>query len=137
MPPAPGPAIALDVGTAKIGVAYTDAGRRMAFPDRTVLRAGVRRDAEQLAALARARGATARVVGLPDAGGRMERLARQVGDAVGALLALEPQYVDEGYTSAEARARIEAAGAARRDVDAWAAMVILEAWLARAAEPPG
>ncbi len=137
MPPAPGPAIALDVGTAKIGVAYTDAGRRMAFPDRTVLRAGVRRDAEQLAALARARGATALVVGLPDAGGRMERLARQVGDAVGALLALEPQYVDEGYTSAEARARIEAAGAARRDVDAWAAMVILEAWLARAAEPPG
>lgn len=135
MPPAPGPAFALDVGTAKVGVAYTDAGRRMAFADRVVLRQGVRKDAEALAALARSRGATALVVGLPDAGGRMAHLARQLGDAVGAVLGLVPEYIDEGYTSAEARARIEEAGAERRQVDAWAAAVILEAWLASRTPP--
>ncbi len=122
--------MALDVGTAKIGVAFTDAGRRMAFPDRTVLRHSVARDAVALAALAKERGATALVVGLPDGGGRMERLARQVGDAVALELGLTADYVDEGYTSAEARARIDAAGLRRQTVDAQAAAVILEAWLA-------
>lgn len=123
--------MALDVGTAKIGVAFTDAGRRMAFPDRTLMRQGVRRDAVVLAALARERGVTALVVGLPDAGGRIERLARQVGEAVAGELGLAADYVDEGYTSAEARARIEAAGLRRQTVDAQAAAVILEVWLVR------
>lgn len=135
--PHPGPALALDVGTAKIGVAVTDAGRKMAFPVSTVPRKSVAADAASLAALARARGVTALVVGLPDTGGRMERLARQVGDALGALLGLPPHYVDEGYTSAEARTRIADAGLRRDTVDAQAAVLILEQWLASLAEPQG
>jgi putative Holliday junction resolvase len=125
----PGPVMALDVGTAKIGVAFSDAGRRMAFPHSVVPRRGVARDAEGLARLARDRGCTALVVGLPDSEGRMPRIARQVGDAVGALLALPVWYVDEGYTSAEARIRIADAGLRRDTIDAHAAALILQQWL--------
>lgn len=125
----PGPALALDVGTAKIGVAVSDAGRLLAFPLDTLIRRSVRKDAVALAELARRRGVSALVVGLPpDA--RLARLARQVAEALGAELGLEPAYVDESYTSVEARERIADAGLPRDRVDAVAAQVILEAWLA-------
>lgn len=127
--PIPGAAIALDVGSAKIGIATSDAGRTMAFPHSTLSRRSVARDAAAIAAIAREKGATALVVGLPDAGGRVERLARQVGEAVAALLTLPANYVDEGYTSAEARLRIADAGMRRDSVDAQAATLILEEWL--------
>ena len=106
----------------------TDAGRKMAFPLRTVARAGVRRDAEVLAAIARERGVTQLVVGMPE--GRIGRLARQVGEATASVLAVPVTWVDEAFSSAEARARIEEHGLSRRDVDQHAAVVILEAWLA-------
>lgn len=125
----PGAALALDVGTAKIGVAVTDVARKMAFPLHTMPRQSVVRDAAVLAALARTRGVTALVVGLPDAGGRMERLARQLGDALAGLAGLPVHYVDEGFTSSEARIRIADAGLRRDTVDAHAAAIILESWL--------
>ena len=125
----PGPALALDVGTAKIGVAVSDAAQKMAFPLQTMQRRSVARDAAALAELARNRGVTVLVVGLPDAGGRMVHIARQVGDALAAVTALPVHYVDEGYTSAEARARIADAGLRRDTVDAQAAAIILEQWL--------
>jgi putative Holliday junction resolvase len=126
--PHPGPVLALDVGTAKIGLAVTDAGRRMSFPLVTVPRSGVRRDAERLASIARDRGVTLLVVGLPS--GRVGRLARQVGEATAAMLGVPVEWADEAFSSAEARARIAELGLSRRDVDQHAAVVILEAWLA-------
>ncbi len=125
----PGPALALDVGTAKIGVAVSDAAQKMAFPLHTMPRNSVARDAAALANVARERGVSVVIVGLPDAGGRMVHLARQVGDALAVATGLPVHYVDEGYTSAEARARIADAGLRRDTVDAQAAAIILEQWL--------
>lgn len=135
-----GPVLALDVGTQTVGLAISDAGRRMAFPVRTLARKGVAKDVEALASLCRERGVVQLVVGLPvDAQGdeqRLTRLARQVGDALAARTGLPVAYVDERYTTAEARQRLDEAGVPRglqkRVVDQQAAAIILEDWLANA-----
>lgn len=139
----PGPLLALDVGERRIGVAVTDPGRRFVFAERTVERKGVRRDVEGLAALCRSRGITELVVGLPvgldGAEGRSARLARQVGEALGAATGLPVHWADEQYTSLEAEARLGDAGVRARDrravVDQAAAVVILEDWLRRQGGP--
>ena len=102
----------------------------MAFAVAVVPRHGVKKDVLVLRRYVDERQATLLVVGLPDGGGRMERLARQVGDALSEATGLPVVYVDEGYTSAEARMRIEEAGLRRDSVDAHAAAIILEQWLA-------
>ncbi|MBM4392811.1 MAG: Holliday junction resolvase RuvX [Deltaproteobacteria bacterium] len=128
--PLPGAIVALDVGTAKIGVAACDAGRTLVFPVTTVMRRSVAKDAEVLAKLCREREAKMLVVGLPDQNERMAKLARQVGDAVATRAGLAVHYHDEGFSSAEARARIEELRLLRSRVDEVAATVILESWLA-------
>ncbi len=129
----PGPVLALDVGTAKVGVAVSDAARRMAFPLSTLQRQSVAKDAAALARAVNDRGVTALVVGLPDGGGRIEHLARQLGQALADRTGLPLHFIDEGFTSSEARLRIEEAGLRRTTVDAHAAALILEAWLAEQA----
>ncbi len=126
----PGAVLSLDVGTAKIGIAATDVGRKIVFSVATMVRKSVAKDAEAIARLCAAREVTQLVVGLPDTNERMQRLARQVGDAVAAVVKVPVDYVDEGYTSAEARTLIADRGARRDEVDAVAAAIILEAWLA-------
>jgi putative Holliday junction resolvase len=135
-----GAVLSLDVGTKTIGVAVTDAGRRLVFPDRTLQRRGVAKDAAAVAELCRGRSVTQVVVGLPltpDGGeGRSARLARQVAEAVGTATGLPVAMQDERYSTVEADFRLAEAGAdsrARRGiVDAHAAAVILEDWLAKA-----
>ena len=102
----------------------------MAFALAVVPRQGVKKDVVVLRRFVDERQATLLVVGLPDGGGRVERLARQVGDALAEATGLPVTYVDEGFTSAEARVRIEEAGLRRDSVDAHAAAIILEQWLA-------
>ena len=131
----PGPVLALDVGTAKVGVAVSDAARKMAFPVTTLPRRSVARDASALAQSAAERGVTALVVGMPDGGGRVAHLARQLGEALASLTGLPLTFVDEGFTSSEARLRIADAGLLRTTVDAHAAALILEAWLAAQPTP--
>jgi putative Holliday junction resolvase len=133
----PGAALAIDVGSAKVGVAVSDVSRRLAFPLTTLQRRSVARDAAALARLAADRGVTALVVGMPDGGGRIAHLARQLGEALAAQTGLPIHFVDEGYTSSEARLRIDDAGMARTTVDAHAAALILEAWLTTVAAPEG
>ncbi|MBM4366285.1 MAG: Holliday junction resolvase RuvX [Deltaproteobacteria bacterium] len=128
--PLPGVIVALDVGTAKIGVAACDAGRTLVFPVTTVMRRSVAKDAEAIAKLSGDREAKMLVVGLPDQNERMAKLARQVGDAVATRAGLPVHYHDEGFSSAEARARIEELRLLRSRVDEVAATVILESWLA-------
>ncbi len=131
----PGPVLALDVGTAKIGVAVSDAARRMAFPVTTLQRQSVAKDCTALAVTVRERGVTALVVGLPERSERITHLARQLGTALAERTGLPLHFIDEGFTSSEARLRIEEAGLLRSTVDAHAAALILEAWLAAQAEP--
>lgn len=135
--------LALDVGTRRIGVARADLRARLARPLSTVERQGVAKDVAKLAALCRAEGAEAVVVGMPydleGNEGRSARLARQVGDALGAATGLPIHWQDERFTTVEAAERLHAAGLdARRQrgvIDQAAAAVILQDWLdARAAE---
>lgn len=137
-----GPILALDVGTRTIGIAFADAAGRFVLPDRVLARVGTRRDAEVVARVCAEKRVVAVVVGLPlgldDEETRSTRLARQVGEAVGAATGLPVHWQDERYSTLEAEERLRAAGvdsATRKArIDAHAAVVILEDWLrARAA----
>ena len=127
--------LALDVGTKTIGVAR--ARGRMAFPVTTLRRRSVRHDAEQLYQLCRKNNATAVVVGLPleldGKEGRSARLARQIGEALGARTGLPVHYQDERYSTVEASRRLSEQGLSARQqrgvIDQAAAAVILQDWL--------
>ena len=127
--------LALDVGTKTIGVAR--ARGHMAFPVTTLRRKSVRHDTEQLFQLCRKSQASAVVVGLPlelDGGeGRAVRLARQIGEALGARTGLPIHYQDERYSTVEASRLLTEQGLSTRQqrgvIDQAAAAVILQDWL--------
>ena len=133
----PGVVLALDVGSQTIGLARTDPGQRMAFPWQTLARRSVLRDAEALRDICRKSGVQRVVVGLPleldGREGRTARLARQVADALAAITQLPLDWVDERYSTVEAKERLREAGVKegrlRSVVDAQAAAVILQDWL--------
>jgi len=129
--------IGLDVGTKTIGVARAWLRGGIATPVTTVRRRGVARDCARLAEICRKEQAAAVVVGIAleaDGGeGRSARLARQVGDALGALTELPVHYQDETLSTVEASQRLADQGldtrAQRKRIDQAAAAVILEDWL--------
>ena len=129
--------LSLDVGTKTIGMARGSAGTGLAAPLLTLSRRSVRQDSVRIAEICREQGATCIVVGLPlqldGVEGRSARLARQVGDAVAALLDIELHYHDERFSTVEAERRLREAGRSwsrRKElIDAAAAAVILEDWL--------
>lgn len=130
--------LSLDVGTKTIGVARArTSGPVIATPLLTLRRKSVKKDAAAVAELCHKHNIEAVVVGLPleeDGNeGRAVRLARQVGDAVGALTGLAIHYQDERYSTLEASRRLSERGLdARRQkavIDQAAAAVILEDWL--------
>ena len=132
-----GRVIALDVGTKTIGVAISDPLRITANPVCTVARKGVVQDVKRLLEICRERQVEALVVGLPleldGSEARSARLARQVGDALGEALGIEPLYLDERYSSVEAeRALIEADLSRKKRktvIDQAAAVLILRSFL--------
>ena len=137
----PGVRIAVDVGSARVGVAATDATATLASPV-TVLRRDVRdhRDLDELAALVSERDALEVVVGLPRTlGGRDSASttdARAYAAALAARVAPVPvRLLDERLTTVSATQQLRAAGrdarAARSVIDAAAAVVLLEAALDR------
>jgi putative Holliday junction resolvase len=135
---------ALDLGTRRIGVAFSDRARRLASPWGTIERSGdLTRDRGAIVDAVREVEATTVVVGLP------VRLNGEVGPAAQAALdeaaalrdLFEPlgvtvETADERLTTVEAERALRAAGrtgrSARRVVDAAAAMVLLQSWLDRA-----
>ena len=133
----PGVVLALDVGSQTIGLARTDPEQRMAFPWQTLARRSVLRDAEALREICRKWSVRRVVVGLPleldGSEGRMARLARQVAEAVVAITELPLDWVDERFSTVEAKDRLREAGVKegrlRTVVDAQAAAVILQDWL--------
>jgi putative Holliday junction resolvase len=132
-----GKAIGLDVGTKTIGVAVSDGLGITARPVLTLARKGVRKDCAVLAELARREQVVHLVVGLPleldDSEKRPARLARQIGEALGALLELPPIYIDERYSSVDAEDLLiehDLSRARRKQViDQAAAVLILQSWL--------
>jgi putative Holliday junction resolvase len=131
-----GGAIGVDVGTQTIGLAAMDALGMLAHPVTTLPRKSVIRDADAIVEVARARGCSQLVVGLPleldGTEARSARLARQIGERLAAVSGLPVSYVDERFSSVEAEARLVQADVSRAKrklvIDQWAAVIILERW---------
>jgi putative Holliday junction resolvase len=136
--------VALDLGSRRIGVAYSDSGRTLASPWGTIERSG---DAERYRAAivdaVREVEAAVVVVGLPlslsGAAGPAARAAREEAEALRAAfepLGVAVETADERFTTTEAQRALTASGrkgqAARKVIDSAAAMVLLQAWLDRA-----
>lgn len=135
-----GRVVALDLGTRRIGVAVSDADRRLASPRPALARRDPERDRAALRTVVEEVGARTVVVGLPRSlDGGLGPAARAVLDEVRALeVALEGTGVvveaaDERFTTRTATSRLAEAGVrgprARQSVDSAAATVLLQAWL--------
>lgn len=131
-------AVALDLGTSRIGVALSDGGGTVATPYETIARSGDRpRDHRRIAALVDETGAGTVVVGLPlSLDGTVGPAARAILDEVGELRTALPVDVvtwDERLSTVEAERSIRVMGVKkgrrRRVVDQVAATVILQSWL--------
>lgn len=126
--------LGVDVGTVRVGLAKSDAGRVVATPLDTI--AGGDGLATRLAERARSEGCDVVVVGLPLAmSGRdtaSTRLARDLADGVRAL-GLTVELWDERLSSAEAERALLGAGRRRSqrrsERDRVAATLILQSWL--------
>ena len=141
---APGRVVALDLGSRRIGVAYSDSGRTIASPWGTIERSGdAARDRAAIVGAVREVGASVVVVGLPlslsGAAGPAARAALEEAEALRVVLeplGVEVQTADERFTTTEAQRALTASGrkgkAARQVIDSAAAMVLLQAWLDRA-----
>jgi putative holliday junction resolvase len=133
-----GRVVALDPGSARIGVAVSDSGRHLAFP-RAPIVAGPG-EAVRCAALVREESARLVVVGHPLRLDGSEGPAAAHADALAVAIraALEVDGVevvlhDERLTTVTAASRLREAGhgarASRGRVDGAAAVVLLESWL--------
>jgi putative Holliday junction resolvase len=141
---ATGRVAALDLGSRRIGVAYSDSGRTIASPWRTIERSGdAARDRAAIVDAVREIEASVVVVGLPlslsGAAGPAARAALEEADALRAAfepLGVSVETADERFTTTEAQRALTASGrkgkAARQVIDSAAAMVLLQAWLDRA-----
>ena len=132
----PGRVLGLDLGDARIGVAISDGGRRMAVPLGTV-RTGAPQDVKAVADLVAENDVTLVVVGHPlqlsGEAGERAHLAERFAEALRSLLRVEVRLQDERLSTVEADRALREAGASgrerRRTVDRSAATVILQAWL--------
>ena len=132
-------ALALDLGSVRVGVAVGDDGSRLAFP-REALRRAARRDEDhrRLAALVAEEEVDVVVVGLPRSlDGSLGPAARAALDEVEALRAALPVPVevhDERLTTVAADRALAGAGVRSRQrrasIDSAAAAVLLESWFA-------
>jgi putative Holliday junction resolvase len=138
-------AIALDIGTRRIGVALSDSAGTVATPYEVVQRAGEHgQDHARIAALVAEAEAEVVVVGLPlsldGSEGPAARTVRAEVDELRGRLAVPVVVWDERLSTVEAERRLRASGvkgaARRRVVDQVAATVILQSWL-DAGQPHG
>jgi putative Holliday junction resolvase len=131
------PALGVDHGDARVGIAATDPLGILAHPVETI---DVRKTdpIERIAALAVQRGIRTLVVGLPcridGTEGSAAEKVRAFGKKLAARLPEVPLvFVDEAYTTMDAAARLHEAGRKARQqkavIDQAAAVVILEAWM--------
>ena len=131
-------AVALDIGTRRIGVALSDSNGTVATPYEVVQRSGDRgRDHRRIGQLVDEAGAEVVVVGLPfSLDGSIGPAARAIlaeVEELRATLAVEVVTWDERLTTVEAERSLRVMGVKkgnrRRIVDQVAATVILQSWL--------
>jgi putative Holliday junction resolvase len=120
--------LALDVGDRRIGLAVGDDAHGLSRPLRTLVRRSVVKDLAEIERIARSEAIDALVIGLPltltgeegHQAGRVRRFATE-----SEKLGLPVRLYDERHTTTEAQLR----GA--RDLDAGAATILLEDFLAQ------
>jgi putative Holliday junction resolvase len=122
--------LALDVGDRRIGLAVGDDAHGLSRPLRTLVRRSVVKDLAEIERVAREEAIDALVIGLPltlsgEEGYQAERVRRFA--TASEKLGLPVRLYDERHTSSEAEIR----GA--RDIDAGAATILLEDFLAQRA----
>lgn len=131
-------ALALDLGTKRIGVAASDAGGVLASPRTTVERSGDRRrDHVRIAALVAEEEAGIVVVGLPrsldGSNGPAADAALAEVEELAEVLAVPVVTHDERFTTVTAHEQLRAAGVdgrrRRTVIDQQAAAVLLQTWL--------
>jgi putative holliday junction resolvase len=131
--------MALDVGSKRIGVAVADPGNTFALPAATIERTNLNADLARLRALVDQYQVDELVIGDPVAlSGERGIAARKMDEFVERLRAIYSgaiHRVDERLTTAQATKTLIAADVSRakrkRAVDAMAAALILETYLAR------
>ncbi|MGH0030101.1 MAG: Holliday junction resolvase RuvX, partial [Myxococcota bacterium] len=137
-----GPVLGLDLGARRIGLALSDEAARIAFPAGHLERKGAKKDLTALAELARERGVTRIVVGLPllldGRDGTGAEAARRFAAALAERTALPVDLQDERLTTAQAERALREAPARRRRgrkqvIDAMAATLLLRTFLEREA----
>lgn len=133
-------AMAVDVGKVRVGLALSDPTGTLASPLATVRMA---RDpaatAAEIAELARSRGVTHIIVGLPLTLSGKESFAaveaRAMANAIARASGIEPEMVDERMTTAKTQRMLIDADVSRKKrrevVDKLAACEILDTWLIR------
>ena len=122
--------LALDVGDRRIGLAVGDDAHGLSRPLRTLVRRSVVKDLAEIERVAREEAVDALLIGLPltlsgAEGYQAERVRRFA--TASEKLGLPVRLYDERHTSSEAEIR----GA--RDIDAGAATILLEDFLAQRA----
>ena len=128
--------LSLDVGSKTIGIARGNQERGIGTPMMVLRRKSVKKDSTRLAEICQQHNVAIVVVGLPynldGSEGRSAKLARQVGEALGALTRLPIFYQDEQFSTLEASRRLSEAGVSAKKqksrIDQAAAAVILEDW---------
>jgi putative pre-16S rRNA nuclease len=131
--------VALDLGEVRIGVALSDPDRTVALPAGTIKVSGGVEDLKAVARLVEETGVTDVVVGHPlslsGERGPAARRAEEFADGLRLLLRVPVHVQDERLSTVQAERGLRDAGAGPRDrrraVDAAAAGVILESFLAR------
>lgn len=136
----PHPALGIDFGDARIGIAATDDFGILAHPVETIDRARTE-PLQRIADLAKVRGIRTLVVGLPlrmdGSEGDAAAKVRGFAGRLQALLAELPMvFVDESLTTSSASAKLREAGKNARKqkaiIDQAAAVEILNAWMGEA-----
>jgi putative Holliday junction resolvase len=138
--------VALDLGSRRIGVAYSDSRRTLASPWGTIQRRGdAVAERNAVVDVVRELEAGTVLVGLPlSLSGRAGPAAQAALDEVATLrdiltpLGVAVETLDERFTTTEAQRSLSAAGrsvkASRSVIDSAAAMVLLQGWLDSAAQ---
>jgi putative Holliday junction resolvase len=141
--PEPGRVLGLDPGDARIGVAISDPGRRVAVPFGTVRVGQPPGELKAVAAIVADNDVTAVVIGLPrelsGKEGPRAAHARAFADAIQGFVEVPIDFQDERLTTVEAERLLRGAGVVgkrrRANVDQTAATLILQTWLDR--QPAG
>lgn len=138
------PALGIDMGKARIGIAATDACGILAHPVESI-HLSKTEPIQRIAELVQQRGIRTLVLGLPLRMDGTEGSACEYVRAFGnKLQARFPElslvYVDEYRTTVDAQAKLHAAGKKAKDfkpiIDQAAAVEILNVWLEQTAPPP-